>query len=509
MSVSGHPLPDEAFVLAWPEVLKKVDQYGIKEALVSPSARLSYQALVREVFHVQRALAARGLKAGDRLVVMLGNDGPYLSFYWAALASGIIFVPLNTRLARPEIAPILHQTNPSLILVEDHLQQQIPQEWTAHQMTLTNWHVSTQSVSSDYLAPYAVSPDDVAVILYTSGTTGQPKGVMLTQRNIAVQFYQTTTALVGVRPSDRVISLYPIFHTAQHVFLQAPLTVGATVIIEEFSPKRVHGLIQREAVTIFFGVPAMYHILLQDPTFRAETFPHLRLLAYGASIMPMDTIHTLKQRFPQAEIRNLYGQTENSPAVSGLEDRYALTKPGSVGLPLPGMTIAIFNEHDQEVEPGVVGEVVTQGINLMKGYLNNPDATAEVVRNGWYHTGDLGYVDNEGFLYIVDRKKDMIIRGGQNIYPAEVENVLHTHPDIVECAVIGVPHPIYGEEVAAVMVLKPGAVLTGDTLHLYLRDRLAKYKIPVHYHVLDGLPHNASGKILKRELREMAYHGIL
>jgi long-chain acyl-CoA synthetase len=271
----------------------------------------------------------------------------------------------------------------------------------------------------------------------------------------------------------------------------------------------VVALVSNERITIFFGVPAMYHILLQNPKFSAEYFPHIRLLTYGASIMPKETILTLRQRFPQAEIRNLYGQTENSPAVTGLDDRYALSKPGSVGRPLPGMTVSIFDDNNREVAAGVVGEIVTQGINLMKGYFKNEDALKEVVQEGWYHTGDLGYLDEEGFLYVVDRKKDMIIRGGQNIYPAEIENVLYTHTDILECAVIGIAHPILGEEVAAIVVRRQGSTITEEMIIQFTRERIAAYKVPVRVRFVDELPHNASGKILKRELRELAQQGAL
>ncbi len=509
MIVSGPELPEGISSFAWPEVMRIAEQAPEKEAVVTVQARLNYEELTGTIFQSQRLLAHRGLKHGDRVAVILGNDWPYLVLYWAALASGIIFVPLNTRLARPELAPILDEVAPSLLIVDERFCGQVPAEWGERMVTIEDWIPQMQRMSQERHIPYPVSPDDEAVILYTSGTTGSPKGVTLTHRNIAVQFYQATRALVGMRSTDRIISLYPIFHAAQHVFLQAPLTIGATVIIDEFHPQHVLPLIGDEQITVFFGVPAMYHILLQNRAFCAENLRHIRLLTYGASTMPQETIQTLKQRFPHAEIRNLYGQTENRGAVTGLDDKYALSKPGSVGRPLPGMTVAIVDDDDQLVEFGVVGEVVTQGINLMKGYYKNTMATDEVVRRGWYHTGDLGYMDEEGFLYIVDRKKDMIIRGGQNIYPAEVENVLHMHPDIVECAVIGEPHPIYGEEVAAIIVARTGSTLTCDSLRSFCHGRIAQYKIPVHVHFVDELPHNASGKILKRELRDLSRRGVL
>ncbi|NMP21062.1 class I adenylate-forming enzyme family protein [Sulfobacillus harzensis] len=509
MPISGPAWPEEIFTLAWPQILSIVEKHPQKEAVVAPSARLTYEAMAKDVYRTQRTLKAAGLAAGDRLAVMLGNDWPYLALYLASLASGIIFVPLNTKLARPEVAEILDHAEPQLVISDDALSAQIPEPFAEALVVLSQWQRRWHNASDSPVAPHPVQTDDVALILYTSGTTGRSKGVMLTHGNIAAQFYQSASALIGIREPDRVVSLYPLFHSAQHVFLQPPLTVGATTIIDDFSPRRVHDLIHRERVSVFFGVPAMYHILLQDPEFRSESFPDIRILTYGASITPVETIQTLKRRFPDAGIKNLYGQTENSPAVSGLDDRYALTKLGSVGLPVPGMTLAIVDEHDQEVAPGVVGEVVTRGVNLMKGYYKNPEATRQVLDNGWYHTGDLGYMDDEGFLYVIDRKKDMIIRGGQNVYPAEVENVLYAHPDVVECAVIGVPHKIYGEEVAAVVVKKPDSHLSSDDLAWFVKDRIAAYKVPVRYYFVDELPHNASGKILKRELRELAHQGVL
>ncbi len=509
MPAVGPSIPKTTFTKAWPQVLAMAEQYPDREAVVAPGGRMTYHEMTGRIYQHQRGLESLGLRAGDRVAAMLGNDWPYLVLYWAVLASGMTFVPLNTKLARPEVADITTDAEPQLIVTDDALIAQLPEDYQGQRMALSQFHRHLQDAASDPVDPSAVQADDVALILYTSGTTGHPKGVMLSHANIAYQFYQSTSTLIGIAPGDRVVSLYPVFHSAQHVFLQAPLTVGATAVVDEFSPKRVHQLLKDERVTVFFGVPAMYHILLQDPAFRAENFPDLRILTYGASLMPVETIQTIQRRFPKAPIKNLYGQTENSPAISGLDGDYALTKPGSVGRPLPGMTIAIFGDDDKEAPPGVVGEVVTQGVNLMKGYYKNPEATADAIQNGWYHSGDLGYMDNEGFLYIIDRKKDMIIRGGQNIYPAEVENVLYQHPDVVECAVIGVPHHIYGEEVAAVVVKKAGSPLDGESLRLFAKDRIASYKLPVQYRFVDELPHNASGKILKRDLRAMARDGVL
>lgn len=509
MPTVGPQLPADIFSLAWPQVLKTASAYPDRDAIVAPQRRLTYAQLVREVRRAQQAMQSLHLDPGDRVAAMLGNDWTYVVLYWATLASGLVYVPLNTKLARPEVADILDHAEPRLVITEDGLLAQVPESYGGTVMALSQWERLVAETSTESVPTPTIDPESLALILYTSGTTGRPKGVMLTHKNIAVQFQQSTSALVGIGPEDRVIALFPLFHSAQHVFLQPPQTVGATVVVDNFSPKRVPQLLAEESITVFFGVPTMYHILLQDENFAQAHFPHIRILTYGASVMPAETIQTIKKRFPRAEIRNLYGQTENSPAISGLDDAFALTKLGSVGRPLPGMTIAIFDDEDHEVEGGVVGEVVTQGVNLMKGYYKDPSATQVALGHGWYHTGDLGYVDDDGFLYIIDRKKDMIIRGGQNIYPAEVENVLYQHPGVVECAVIGVPHDILGEEVAAVVVERAGANLTAETLVQFVQGRVAAYKTPVRYHFVDQLPHNASGKILKRELRDLARNKTL
>ncbi|MCY0898487.1 MAG: AMP-binding protein [Firmicutes bacterium] len=503
MRITGAELPADLDHRAWLQVLTWRDRTPDKEALVTPSGRFTYRQFVAAVFGVQAFMARQHVKPGDRVVLMLGNDWPYVLWYWAVIASGLVVVPLNTRLVRDEVEPILSEVEPALIVAEPRYREAMP---SRHRFPVVWWDphpLSSADLGATDVPWHPVGPDDVAVILYTSGTTGRPKGVMLTHRNIATQFYQASHALIPMQSDDRVISLYPLFHSAQHVFLQAPLTIGATAVVDAFHPDKVVGLVAREAISVFFGVPTMYQILLQDPAFTGAQLPRVRLLTYGASIMPIETITALKARFPGAKIFNLYGQTENSPAVSGLDDAYALTKPGSVGKPLPGMTISVVDDDHQEVAPGVVGEVVTQGINLMKGYYRQPDATADAIHDGWYHTGDLGYLDADGFLYIVDRKKDMIIRGGQNIYPAEVENVLYQLSEVVECAVVGLPHPIYGEEVGAFVILRPNSVLTEADLIAHARQHLAPYKVPVRVHLVAELPHNASGKILKRALRDL------
>lgn len=506
MSISGPALPPDISPLVWPQVLSMARRHPDKEAVVAPSIRLSYRQMVQEVFRYQRALSALGLTPGDRLAVMVGNDWPYLALYWASLASGLVFVPLNPKLARPEVATLLQHAEPALVVVDDRLIAQIPESLGYPTRALSQWQRLVSQASPAPYDPYPATPDDVALIFYTSGTTGQPKGVMLTHRNLAVQYYQAVDYLLALESDDRVFSCYPLHATAQHVFLAPPLIAGATTVIEPFSPTTILTRLEQEAATIFFAVPSIYQILLQHERFSARFLPHLRLLAYGANLMTLETIQRLKQRFPHALLKNLYGQTENSPCVSSLDDPDALTKPGSVGRPVPGMTIAIVDETDREVPPGVVGEIVTRGPNLMKGYYKDEAATQASLRGGWYHTGDLGYCDSEGYLYVIDRKKDIITRGGQNIYPLEIETILNQHPAVRECAVIGVPHRILGEEVAAVIVRRLGADATEAVIREYLLERLAAYKVPVHYYFVDALPHNASGRVLKRELRHLLHH---
>jgi long-chain acyl-CoA synthetase len=298
----------------------------------------------------------------------------------------------------------------------------------------------------------------------------------------------------------------PLFHcAASHVFMNAVSVSGGSLIIETaFSPDRTVKTLEESRATMFFGVPAMFAILLNRPDIGELDVPDLRLFCYGAAPMPYELVKKLKEIFPGVKVQNLYGQTENTPAATTLKDHYALDKIGSVGEPLPRTEVRVVDEEGRTLPPGQVGEIVVKGPQVMKGYLKNEEETARTIRDGWMYSGDLGRTDEDGLLYIVDRKKDMIIRGGENIYPLEVEEVLFQIPEVLEAAVVGVPHPVYGEVPKAFVVVKEGKELAEEQIIEYCAQNLAKFKLPAEVEFLDVLPRNASGKVLKHTLRPKA-----
>ena len=289
---------------------------------------------------------------------------------------------------------------------------------------------------------------------------------------------------------------------ARHVSSIPTIYKGGTIIIEEaFSPEKTLNTMEQEKVTIFFGVPAMYSILLNTPKMKTLDLSHLRLFTYGAAPMPYELVKQLKALYPFVKLQNMYGQTENSPAATTLKDHYALDKIGSVGEVLPQTLVQVVDEFGHPVPTGTVGEIIVKGPQVMKGYLKNEIETRNTLKNGWLYSGDLGRFDEDGLLFIVDRKKDMLIRGGENVYPVEVEEVLYEIPELLEAAVVGVPHPVYGEVPKAFVVLKEGRLLTEEEVVTYCQKKLATYKIPAEVDFIDSLPRNASGKVLKQTLR--------
>jgi len=511
MKTSGQPLPDHTFSLAWPEILKVAKKYSSKEAIVSPSARLTYQDMLSEVFQAQRGLEELGLRAGQRIVVLLGNDWPYLSLYWAALANGLIFVPLNTRLARPEIQAILEQTTPSAIFVETQLQTQIPDEWASRTHTLDMWQSNIKSQSSDYHAPYPVAPDDVAVILYTSGTTGQPKGVMLTHRNLMAN---TWTALGWARTTqeDRWLVMAPLFHAAGTCSVLATVWVGGVqLVLANFDAGRTLDLIEREHATSTLAVPTMLAAIADEQLERPRNVGSLRLLSHGASPIPTETLRRAAKAFPDAELLHLYGTTETSPIATTLarEERLLDTPLArSCGQAALGVRVEVAGLDGSTSPFGQAGEVRIRGDNVMAGYWQRPEETARALRDGWYYTGDIGYLDETSHLFLVDRAKDMIVTGGENVYSIEVENAIAGHPGVAQVAVIGIPSEKWGEAVLAIVVPEDGSELTEEGVKAWCRERIAGYKVPKSVELrTDPLPLSGAMKVLKRELRAAYWQG--
>ena len=338
------------------------------------------------------------------------------------------------------------------------------------------------------------------MILYTSGTTGTPKGAELTHSNMLENCRHGGTELVRVSEQDVILGALPLFHSfGQTCCMNNAVRAGACLtMIPRFQPGKALEIIQRDKVTLFEGVPTMYHAMLNDPGRERYDVSSLRTCVSGGSAMPVEVMRGFEQAFGCVVLEG-YGLSETSPVASfnHLDREH---KPGSIGTPIEGVEMKVVDEDDNELPAGEVGEIVIRGHNVMKGYWARPDATAEVMRGGWLHTGDMARVDEDGYFFIVDRKKDMIIRGGYNVYPREIEEVLYEHPSVLEAAVLGVPDASLGEEVGAAVVLRPEAETDKDDIRAFVKERVAAYKYPRHIWFTDELPKGATGKVVKREI---------
>lgn len=464
---------------------------------------ISYHDFYQRVERFATYLQEQDFKKDDVIALYTLNSDLFLIAYLGVQLAGFIVMPINTKLAAPEVDFIFNHSQARGLIFDERLTEVLEDVSYSFQHTI-GFQEMKNIIEYDNRARKIVQleADDTAVVMYTSGTTGKPKGVMLTHQNI-VATADIWSSSMNMSSKDKMFICTPLFHCAGlHVFAMPMFYRGGTVVIEEaFSPTKTLAQIVATEATIFFGVPSMYTIILNTPGFKEHSFNHLRLLCYGAAPMPYELVKQVKEAFPNVKVQNLYGQTENSPAATSLLDTDALTKIGSVGKPLAQTEVCVVDSEGKTVPAGEVGEICVRGPQVMKGYLRNPEETARAIRDGWLYSGDLGRFDEEGYLYIVDRKKDMIIRGGENIYPIEIEEVLYQMPEILEAAVVGLPHEVYGEVPKAFVVLKEGKSLDENSILSYCQTRLAKYKVPYEIEFLIELPRNASGKVLKHTLR--------
>jgi long-chain acyl-CoA synthetase len=469
---------------------------------------LTYAELDERSARLAALLIERGLQPGDRVGVMLPNVPDFPIAYYGVLRAGGTVVPMNVLLKRREIAFYLGDSGAKILIAwhgfaeearagaEEAGAELIEVEPTAFAATLDEYEPATEVAETD--------PEDTAVILYTSGTTGQPKGAELTHFNLSRNADIASRTTCEIQPGDVVLGSLPLFHSfGQTVSMNASLRVGATLtLLPKFDPGEALATMQRDGVTHFYGVPTMYGALLHHPGRDEFDTSALRTCITGGASMPVEVLRGFEQAFDCIVLEG-YGLSETSPVASsnhpGME-----RKPGSIGTPLEEVEMRVVDEDDNEVPQGEVGEIVIRGHNIMKGYWQRPDATAEAMRGGWFHSGDMARVDEEGYFFIVDRKKDMIIRGGYNVYPREVEEVLYEHPKIREAAVLGVPHDQWGEEIGAAVVLHEGEELSPEECSAYVKERIAAYKYPRLVWFLDDLPKGPTGKILKREIEPPA-----
>jgi long-chain acyl-CoA synthetase len=471
---------------------------------------LTYGQLDGATAHVAGLLRDHGCERGDRVGVMLPNVPYFPVCYYGVLRAGGIVVPMNVLLKRREVAYYLKDSETKLLIAWSDFAQEAQggADDAGIECILVKVGEFEHEVGrAKALTEVADTADgDTAVILYTSGTTGQPKGAELSNANLK-RNAEASRGLFDLGAEAVVLGALPLFHTfGQTCGMNATLGGGGTLtLIPRFDPVKALEIIERDRVNIFQGVPTMYGAMLHLDNRDEFDVSTLKMCASGGSAMPVELMRGFEAAFG-CKVLEGYGLSESSPVASfNHPDRER--KPGSIGTPIAGVEMKVVDADGNEVDEGEVGEIVIKGHNVMNGYWKRPEATAETIVDGWLHTGDMGRVDGDGYFYIVDRKKDMIIRGGYNVYPREIEEVLYEHPGVREAAVIGVPHAEYGEEVAAAVALKDGASVSPEELRDYVRDQVAAYKYPRQVWLVDDLPKGPTGKILKREIEPPAAQG--
>lgn len=497
-------------------------RYRDREALRFGPRAWSFRDLDRAADRVARGLLALGLMRGDRVVAFGRNSDGYLLLWLGCVRAGLIHVPANYALTAGELGYILAQSGARALFHQPALAEVADAAAAAHPAALLRGTIDAATPAPlvpDVLAAAqdprwdaGPAPDaglaetDIAQIIYTSGTTGAPKGAVMTHRAYLAEYMGVVQAL-DFAEGDRSLAALPLYHTAQmHVFVMPHLMVGAhTLLIEAPVPATVLALIEREHITSFFAPPTVWITLLRHAEFGRRDLSSLRRLYYGAAIMPVPVMQELQQRLPGALLYNCYGQSEIAPLATVLRPEEHAARPASVGRPVLTVQTRIVDEAMQDVPPGERGEIVHRSAQLMTEYWGKPEETAEAFRGGWFHSGDVGTMDAEGYITIVDRTKDVINTGGVLVASREVEDAILTHPAVSECAVIGLPDPRWVEAVAAVVVLRPGQEAGEEALIAHARQTLAPFKLPKRVIFAEALPRNTAGKLLKRELR--AQHG--
>lgn len=477
---------------------------GGRIAVRQDDSVLTYAQMNDASARVAAVLRAKGVQVGDRVALVMPNVTHFPVAYYGILRAGGIVVPMNPLLKAREIAFTLRDCGARIVVTFPIF---------ADEVTTAAAQVGAECLVADGemfdALVQAAEPmrqvveragDDTAVILYTSGTTGTPKGAELTHHNLKTNAVTMAETLLHVGPNDVLFGGLPLFHAfGQTCALNTAIAAGVTLtLLPRFEPARALEIMHRDGVTVFLGVPTMYTALLHTGIPDGHDLSRLRIAVSGGASLPVEVLHAFENKFDVTVLEG-YGLSETSP-VAAFNPPDRPRKAGSIGVPISGVELKLVSGDGIAVGPGEVGEIAIRGENVMKGYWNRPDATAETIRDGWFHSGDLARVDEDGYYFIVDRKKDLIIRSGYNVYPREIEEVLYRHPAVAEAAVVGVPHEIHGEEVAAVVILQDGARVTADEVRDYVKQRVAAYKYPRIVTFTDALPKGATGKILKREI---------
>ncbi|MCC7288043.1 MAG: AMP-binding protein [Burkholderiaceae bacterium] len=520
MTLDRNGVPQACHGVAWLERALR-EEHGVGDCITytaflqrSASQRPDRTALVcgeRSLTYAQTfdAIAARAgylaqvcrIRAGERVALLMDNSELYQLWYLAVLAMGAVAVPINTRLTAREIDYQVRDANVRRILT----QQKFDAVLGPLEVPRTDADAPLDASQQRFdIAAAGVRTDSPAAIYFTSGTTGHPKGVVHTHRSLIAGTVQGPSAWEYDAADAVTLAMTPLFHIANHTWFLPVLHVGGTMVVDTFRTESVLDLILSRGITHLFAVPTMLLMMIGQHAKQGGDFLQVRTVAFGAAPMPPEKLAEVQRLFPRAAMVHGMGQTESCGTIVTLPSALAFEKAGSVGIPIAGAEVRVAGSDGQDVAPKQVGELLARGPNVMSHYHGQPQATADTLAQGWLHTGDLGYLDEDGFLFLVDRKKDMIIRGGENVYSSEVENVLYMHPGVAQAAVVAARSALFGEEVFAFVVRRDpgGETPDGESLRAHCARHLADFKVPVEIAFLPAMPQTATGKIQKRVLRE-------
>jgi long-chain acyl-CoA synthetase len=489
-------------------LIDAAERHPERTALRLGDAAISYAEFDDASARVAGLVAALGIAPGDRVGVMLPNIPEFAFAYYGVLRAGGVVVPMNVLLKQREVAFYLGDSDAKLVFAWHELAD-AAREGAAEvgaECIVVEPHAFAATLARAEQSPEIADrrADDTAVILYTSGTTGKPKGAQLTHSNLAINA-DVCAQLFSLDSDDVILGALPLFHAfGQSCGLNTAVSTGASLaLIPRFGAEEALTVIEREGVTVFQGVPTMYAALLHTPQPERFDASTLRLCVSGGAALPVELLRAFEAAFGCVILEG-YGLSETSP-VACFNHPHRERKPGSIGTPVEGVELRLVDDGRRPAALGEVGEVAIRGHNVMKGYWNRPQATAEAIdSDGWFYSGDIARVDGDGYFFIVDRKKELIIRGGYNVYPREIEEILYEHPAVREAAVIGIPHAELGEEVGAAVALKPGSDASEAELRDFVKSNIAAYKYPRHVWFVDELPKGPTGKILKRAIEPPA-----
>jgi fatty-acyl-CoA synthase len=494
------------------------DKLAFIDAGKSPEWRLTFRDANRRANKLANWLKSQGVEKGDRVAILAKDGYEHLDLFFACSKLGAVHTALNWRSHWRELLEIFNYTNPKILVFSDDFKEGVSNLITNYQLPILHldgngidgslhFESILQSASDSAVTCEDLEAEDTAALIFTGGTTGLPKAAEVSHRMIA--WNTLNTVVHDVTHNDVYLNVFPMFHTGGLFVYTLPQVIfgGTTILIRAFDPVQVLNLLEREKVTIFAAVPTMYQMLTTASNWETADLSALRFCTSGGAPLPVPLVEKYTKekniRFKQG-----FGMTEFGPGIFALAPEDAIRKAGSIGRPNFFVDAQIVDEQNQFLGPNEAGELILKGPSYSSGYFNNPEATkAAVDERGYFHTGDVAQYDDEGYFYIVDRKKDMFISGGENVYPAEIEKALYQHPAVHMCAVIGLPDAKWGEVGKACVVLKPNQIETEDDLLKFMTERLAKYKVPKSVSFMEALPISAAGKILKRELRDQYTKG--